>query len=61
MLMDMLKCRCIPYRIKLANKATLVDEDSLEVLVITAQRKGKGVLFPKVNDYKSLLLVTNLV
>ncbi|XP_027179272.1 nudix hydrolase 18, mitochondrial-like [Coffea eugenioides] len=38
---------CIPYRIKLANKATLVDEDSLEVLVISAQRKGKGVLFPK--------------
>lgn len=38
---------CIPYRLKLANKATLVDEDSLEVLVVTAQRKGKGVLFPK--------------
>ncbi|KAL3527448.1 hypothetical protein ACH5RR_012104 [Cinchona calisaya] len=39
---------CIPYRFKVANtKTTLVDEDSLEVLVISAQRKGKGMLFPK--------------
>ncbi|KAL3525025.1 hypothetical protein ACH5RR_013397 [Cinchona calisaya] len=38
---------CIPYRLKVANKTTLVDEDSLEVLVVSAQRKGKGVLFPK--------------
>lgn len=38
--------RCIPYRIK-SNKGKNL-EDSLEVLVISAQRKGKGMLFPKV-------------
>ncbi|GKA88526.1 NUDIX hydrolase 17, mitochondrial-like protein [Tanacetum coccineum] len=31
---------CIPYRIGTNNNA-------LEVLVISAQRKGKGMLFPK--------------
>lgn len=40
--------RCIPYRYKVTKKASLVDEDALEVLVISAQRKGKGMLFPKV-------------
>ncbi|KAI5648095.1 hypothetical protein M9H77_34100 [Catharanthus roseus] len=38
---------CIPYRYKVTKKTSLVDEDSLEVLVISAQRKGKGMLFPK--------------
>lgn len=28
----------------------MVDEDEIEVLVITSQRKGKGMLFPKVFD-----------
>ncbi|XP_071693863.1 nudix hydrolase 17, mitochondrial-like [Rutidosis leptorrhynchoides] len=36
---------CIPYRIK-SNKGKNI-EDTLEVLVISAQRKGKGMLFPK--------------
>ncbi|KAI3712684.1 hypothetical protein L1987_71246 [Smallanthus sonchifolius] len=36
---------CIPYRIK-SNKGENL-EDVLEVLVISAQRKGKGMLFPK--------------
>ncbi|KAK1439316.1 hypothetical protein QVD17_05132 [Tagetes erecta] len=36
---------CIPYRIK-GNKGMNL-EDALEVLVISAQRKGKGMLFPK--------------
>ncbi|PWA93256.1 NUDIX hydrolase domain-like protein [Artemisia annua] len=36
---------CIPYRIK-SNKGNNL-EDALEVLVISAQRKGKGMLFPK--------------
>lgn len=40
--------RCIPYRYKVTKKASFVDEDALEVLVISAQRKGKGMLFPKV-------------
>ncbi|KVI03107.1 nudix hydrolase 18, mitochondrial-like [Cynara cardunculus var. scolymus] len=38
---------CIPYRIK-SNKASGKNlEDALEVLLISAQRKGKGMLFPK--------------
>ncbi|XP_076902806.1 nudix hydrolase 17, mitochondrial-like [Bidens hawaiensis] len=37
---------CIPYRLKSSIKASSI-EDALEVLVITTQRKGKGVLFPK--------------
>ncbi|KAJ0693649.1 putative hydrolase [Helianthus annuus] len=37
---------CIPYRIVKGNKGKSV-EDALEVLVISAQRKGKGMLFPK--------------
>ncbi|XP_071693546.1 nudix hydrolase 17, mitochondrial-like [Rutidosis leptorrhynchoides] len=37
---------CIPYRLKTgSNYKDLNDE--LEVLVISAQRKGKGMLFPK--------------
>ncbi|KAL8229339.1 hypothetical protein R6Q57_014239 [Mikania cordata] len=36
---------CIPYRIK-GNKGKNL-EDALEVLVISAQREGKGMLFPK--------------
>ncbi|MFS8034474.1 putative hydrolase [Helianthus anomalus] len=36
---------CIPYRIKGNKEQNL--EDALEVLVISAQRKGKGMLFPK--------------
>lgn len=39
---------CIPYRLKGGIKASSKNiEDALEVLVISAQRKGKGVLFPK--------------
>ncbi|KAH6796927.1 nudix hydrolase-like protein 17 [Perilla frutescens var. hirtella] len=39
---------CIPYRYK-GNRGTpsVVDEEEIEVLVITSQRKGKGMLFPK--------------
>ncbi|XP_073310886.1 nudix hydrolase 18, mitochondrial-like [Primulina huaijiensis] len=39
---------CIPYRYKGGiNGKSQVDEEELEVLVITSQRKGKGMLFPK--------------
>ncbi|KAK1421507.1 hypothetical protein QVD17_23896 [Tagetes erecta] len=37
---------CIPYRLKGCIKALGID-NALEVLVISAQRKGKGMLFPK--------------
>ncbi|KAI3798642.1 hypothetical protein L1987_33920 [Smallanthus sonchifolius] len=37
---------CIPYRLKGSIKTSGI-EDALEVLVISAQRKGKGMLFPK--------------
>lgn len=40
---------CIPYRYK-GNRgapSSALDEEELEVLVITSQRKGKGMLFPK--------------
>ena len=41
-------CRCIPYRLKSSIKSSIKNiEEELEVLVISAQRKGKGVLFPK--------------
>lgn len=44
-------CRCIPYRLKSSIKSSIKNiEEELEVLVISAQRKGKGVLFPKVNS-----------
>lgn len=39
---------CIPYRYKVNHgAASMVDEEEIEVLVITSQRKGKGMLFPK--------------
>ncbi|KAL2551302.1 Nudix hydrolase 21 [Forsythia ovata] len=38
---------CIPYRYKGTHGTSIVDEDAIEVLVITSQRKGKGMLFPK--------------
>ncbi|XP_073271807.1 nudix hydrolase 21, chloroplastic-like isoform X1 [Primulina huaijiensis] len=38
---------CIPYRYKGINGKSQVDEEDIEVLVITSQRKGKGMLFPK--------------
>jgi len=39
---------CIPYRLIGGMKAPGKNiEDTLEVLVISAQRKGKGMLFPK--------------
>ncbi|CAA2979818.1 nudix hydrolase 18, mitochondrial-like [Olea europaea subsp. europaea] len=38
---------CIPYRYKGTHGTSVVDEDAIEVLVITSQRKGKGMLFPK--------------
>ncbi|KAM7515870.1 hypothetical protein LguiA_005453 [Lonicera macranthoides] len=38
---------CIPYRFTGSNQACLEDEETLEVLVISSQRKGKGMLFPK--------------
>lgn len=37
---------CIPYRYK-GNRGSVADEEEIEVLVITSQRKGKGKLFPK--------------
>lgn len=44
-------CRCIPYRYKSREKGSLVGEagEEVEVLVISSQ-KGKGLLFPKVNN-----------
>ncbi|KAL3323485.1 hypothetical protein AABB24_037899 [Solanum stoloniferum] len=38
---------CIPYRFKDFIELSLVDEDAFEVLLISPQRKGKGLLFPK--------------
>ncbi|KAK2990735.1 hypothetical protein RJ640_003803 [Escallonia rubra] len=38
---------CIPYRYKVTSQTSPKHEDGLEVLVITSQRKGKGMLFPK--------------
>ncbi|KAL2499025.1 Nudix hydrolase 17 [Abeliophyllum distichum] len=38
---------CVPYRYKGVNGKSIVDEDAIEVLVISSQRKGKGMLFPK--------------
>ncbi|CAA2973415.1 nudix hydrolase 18, mitochondrial-like [Olea europaea subsp. europaea] len=38
---------CIPYRYKSVNGKSAVDEDAIEVLLISSQRKGKGMLFPK--------------
>ncbi|CAA3027024.1 nudix hydrolase 18, mitochondrial-like [Olea europaea subsp. europaea] len=38
---------CIPYRYKGINGKSVVDEDAIEVLVISSQRKGKGMSFPK--------------
>ncbi|KAI6691449.1 hypothetical protein NL676_028277 [Syzygium grande] len=40
---------CIPYRYKSRDGGSLVGEKEVEVLVISSQ-KGKGLLFPKVND-----------
>ncbi|KAK4373628.1 hypothetical protein RND71_009012 [Anisodus tanguticus] len=38
---------CIPYRYKDIIDLSLGDEDAFEVLLISPQRKGKGLLFPK--------------
>nr|GEZ32200.1 NUDIX hydrolase domain-like protein [Tanacetum cinerariifolium]GEZ32221.1 NUDIX hydrolase domain-like protein [Tanacetum cinerariifolium] len=39
---------CIPYRLKSSIKSSIKNvEEELEVLMISAQRKGKGMLFPK--------------
>ncbi|KAA8530678.1 hypothetical protein F0562_005388 [Nyssa sinensis] len=38
---------CIPYRYRNDSQTSLEDEEDLEVLVISSQRKGKGMLFPK--------------
>ncbi|XP_009615821.1 nudix hydrolase 17, mitochondrial-like [Nicotiana tabacum] len=38
---------CIPYRYKDFTELSMVDEDAFEVLLISPQRKGKGLLFPK--------------
>lgn len=46
-------CRCIPYR---------YDGAKLEVLVISSQRKGKGMLFPKVFPlFKATILPTWMI
>ncbi|XP_039028989.1 nudix hydrolase 4-like [Hibiscus syriacus] len=37
---------CIPYRYRRTEEANSVDEEAIEVLVISAQN-GKGLLFPK--------------
>nr|GMD56371.1 nudix hydrolase 18, mitochondrial-like [Ipomoea batatas] len=38
---------CIPYRYKDRIDTSPLNEDAFEVLVISPQRKGKGMLFPK--------------
>uniref|UniRef100_A0A2P2KDF6 Uncharacterized protein MANES_02G077800 n=1 Tax=Rhizophora mucronata TaxID=61149 RepID=A0A2P2KDF6_RHIMU len=38
---------CIPYRYKIQKQNCLDTEEGLEVLVISSQKKKKGVLFPK--------------
>ncbi|KAG6403302.1 hypothetical protein SASPL_135519 [Salvia splendens] len=38
---------CIPYRYCGKKPPCVVDEEEIEVLVITSQRKEKGMLFPK--------------
>ncbi|CAL5323686.1 unnamed protein product [Camellia sinensis] len=38
---------CIPYRYRVTSQTPIGDEEKLEVLVITSQREGKGMLFPK--------------
>ncbi|PHT80766.1 Nudix hydrolase 21, chloroplastic [Capsicum annuum] len=38
---------CIPYRYKDNIDLSMGDEDAFEVLLISPQRKGKGLLFPK--------------
>uniref|UniRef100_A0A5B7AUX9 Nudix hydrolase domain-containing protein n=1 Tax=Davidia involucrata TaxID=16924 RepID=A0A5B7AUX9_DAVIN len=38
---------CIPYRYRISNQTSLEDEEGLEVLVISSQKKSKGMLFPK--------------
>ncbi|KAG9137571.1 hypothetical protein Leryth_019762 [Lithospermum erythrorhizon] len=42
---------CIPYRYKInvkrSSSISSIEEDDIEVLLISAQRKGKGMLFPK--------------
>nr|XP_009794974.1 PREDICTED: nudix hydrolase 18, mitochondrial-like isoform X3 [Nicotiana sylvestris] len=38
---------CIPYRYKDIIDLSMGDEDAFEVLLISPQRKGKGLLFPK--------------
>ncbi|KAA8547694.1 hypothetical protein F0562_004123 [Nyssa sinensis] len=39
---------CIPYRYRINSKTCLEDEEAgIEVLVISSQKKGKGMLFPK--------------
>ncbi|KAH6760080.1 nudix hydrolase-like protein 21 [Perilla frutescens var. hirtella] len=38
---------CIPYRYRSPGGQSMVGEEDIEVLVITAQRKGKGMMFPK--------------
>ncbi|KAM3234749.1 nudix hydrolase 18, mitochondrial isoform X1 [Capsicum annuum] len=42
-----LRLRCIPYRYKDNIDLSMGDEDAFEVLLISPQRKGKGLLFPK--------------
>ncbi|KAI8017906.1 hypothetical protein LOK49_LG04G01503 [Camellia lanceoleosa] len=38
---------CIPYRYRVTNQTSIEDEEIFEVLVISSQKKGKGMLFPK--------------
>lgn len=42
--------RCIPYRYKCVKQSLEINEEDLEVLVISSQ-KGKGMLFPKVLNF----------
>lgn len=38
---------CIPYRYKVNSQTSLGEDDKFEVLVISSQKKGNGMLFPK--------------
>ncbi|KAL6959603.1 Nudix hydrolase 17, mitochondrial [Sarracenia purpurea var. burkii] len=38
---------CIPYRYRVTSQTPSGDEEKLEVLVISSQKQGKGMLFPK--------------
>lgn len=55
-------CRCVPYRYTSPRGATsMADEEDIQVLLITAQRKGKGMLFPKVINNRQLYILISFL